>query len=525
MIRLLKFRYIITALSVALLFAALWYAVNFMNFVLFPSSAADQLYILAELPMGTSLQATSNKVKEIEELVSNLPAGEVESFVTRIGNHGYFNSGENENWAILSISLTPFGERSRNAEQIVEELRKNANGLTGFEKTTCIVDAGGPPVGRPITLRIVSSDDKMRTQLADSVTAFLTTIEGVKDIDRDDKPGKEQVEIKVNYDQLARLGLSVADIAQNVRIAFDGEVVSSVRYGDEDVDFRVLLQERARTGAEYLKRLLIPNRQGRLIPLRDVAWLKTGPGPSNFYHFDGERTITVTADIVKGTTTPLLATQAVYDHFDLDKNWPGMRFVVGGEAEETQKSMVSLAIAFITAVIAIYFLLILLFNSPLQPLLVLSAIPFGIIGVIAAFVLHSQSLGFMAMMGVIGLSGVVINDSLVMVNHINNLRKQRPGDRLIKIVAKGSSDRLRAVIMTSLTTISGLLPLAYGIGGSEPFMAPMALALGYGLLFATPVTLVLLPSLYMISNDIRIVLSRIAEFVKSLFIHQQEQAA
>ncbi|MCD4691372.1 MAG: efflux RND transporter permease subunit, partial [Calditrichales bacterium] len=254
-------------------------------------------------------------------------------------------------------------------------------------------------------------------------------------------------------------------------------------------------------------------------------WLKTGPGPSNFYHFDGERTITVTADIVKGTTTPLLATQAVYDHFDLDKNWPGMRFVVGGEAEETQKSMVSLAIAFITAVIAIYFLLILLFNSPLQPLLVLSAIPFGIVGVIAAFVLHSQSLGFMAMMGVIGLSGVVINDSLVMVNHINNLRKQRSGDKLIKIVAKGSSDRLRAVIMTSLTTISGLLPLAYGIGGSEPFMEPMALALGYGLLFATPVTLVLLPCLYMISNDIRMALSRIGSFIKRLFIRGQEQTA
>jgi len=153
-------------------------------------------------------------------------------------------------------------------------------------------------------------------------------------------------------------------------------------------------------------------------------------------------------------------------------------------------------------VIAIYFLLILLFNSVTQPFLVLVAIPFGIVGVIGAFVLHGQPLGFIAMMGVIGLAGVVVNDSLVMVNHINDLRRQRPNDPVPRIVAEGASNRLRAVIMTTLTTVGALLPLAYGIGGSDPFLPPMALALGYGLIFATPLTLVLVPCLYLAGNDI-----------------------
>ncbi len=498
----LRFRYILVLLFILCLAGSIWYAVNFMKFVLFPSSMADTFYILVETPIGTSLHATSDKVKEIEERIADLPQEELESFVTRIGTQGWFASGENENWAFLTVDLTPFTQRSRDADQIVEGLRQKTDQLAGFDKIVYSIEAGGPPVGKPITLRVVGSDDSLRTELADSVVAFLGTLVGVKDTDRDDKAGKEQVEIKVNYRQLSRLGLTVADIAQNVRIAYDGELVTSVRYGDEDVDFRVLLQERARTRPQFLSDLLIPNQQGRLIPLKEASWLKTEPGPSNYNHFNGERTVTVTADVTKGQTTPLEATDAILNHFNLTKDWPGLALVVGGEAEETQESMVSLYRAFLLAVVAIYFLLILLFNSLTQPIIVMTAIPFGIMGVIIAFALHGMALGFVAMMGVIGLAGVLVNDSLVLVNHINGLRRQRPEESVKGLVALGTADRLRAVILTSLTTVAGLLPLGYGWGGSDPYMAPMALALAYGLLFATPITLFLVPSLYVIRHDV-----------------------
>ncbi|MCP4706858.1 MAG: efflux RND transporter permease subunit, partial [candidate division Zixibacteria bacterium] len=137
-----------------------------------------------------------------------------------------------------------------------------------------------------------------------------------------------------------------------------------------------------------------------------------------------------------------------------------------------------------------------------QPFMVMVAIPFGIIGVIITFGLHGEPFSFVAIMGIVGLSGVVVNDSLVLVNHINRLKKQSPEDDMKKIVAQGTEDRLRAIVMTTLTTVVALLPLAYGIGGTAVFMSPMALALGWGLLFATPLTLVLVPSIYVIGQDI-----------------------
>jgi multidrug efflux pump subunit AcrB len=179
-----------------------------------------------------------------------------------------------------------------------------------------------------------------------------------------------------------------------------------------------------------------------------------------------------------------------------------MRIIAGGEAQETEESMSGLFRTFVIAIVGIYFLLVLLFNSFTQPFLVMVAIPFGIIGVIIAFALHGAPLGFIGMLGVVGLIGVVVNDSLVLVDHVNQLRKERPNESVLELIAEGASNRMRPVLLTTLTTLSGLLPLAYGIGGTDPYMAPMALALGYGLLFATPLTLLLVPCLYMVFNDI-----------------------
>ncbi|NIW39457.1 MAG: AcrB/AcrD/AcrF family protein [candidate division Zixibacteria bacterium] len=498
----LKLRYLYLLFSIALFAASIWYATSHMKFILFPKSAADVFMIYAELPLGSSIYKTADKMKEIEQFVIDLPDYEVQSFATRVGSHGEMRPGENEHWAFVRVNLSPYARRDRNAEQIVEELRDRTDRLEGFDKIFYNIEAGGPPVGMPITLRIVGSDDEMRRRLTDSIITYMQTIQGVKDIDRNDKLGKMQVELKPQYEKLSRLGLTVADIATTVRTAYDGDIATNVRYGEQDVDFRVIMEDDARESIDFLAELLIPNRTGRLIELGEVAEFSTSPGPGNYYHYNGERTTIVTSDLDKDLAAPLEVTNQIQDHFNLDQDWPGMRMVIGGESEETSKSFRSLFIAFAIAVIAIYFVLILLFDSVTQPLMVLVAIPFGIISVILAFALHAEPLGFLALMGLVGLTGVVVNDSLVMVNHINGLRRKSPEKPIIDIVSQGASDRLRAIIMTTLTTVVGLLPLAYGIGGSDPFIAPMALALGYGLLFATPLTLALVPSLYVIRTDI-----------------------
>jgi multidrug efflux pump subunit AcrB len=268
------------------------------------------------------------------------------------------------------------------------------------------------------------------------------------------------------------------------------------------VNFRVIIHEKARKQLTYLNELLIPNRRGRLIPLKQVATLLSGPGPSDYRHYNGERTVTIEADVDQDVITPLEVSEAVQKHFDLDKDWPGIRLAVRGEVFETQESMAGLFRTLIIAIIGIYFLLVLLFDSLTQPFLVMVAIPFGITGVIIAFGLHGEPFSFMGIMGIIGLSGVVVNDSLVLVDHLNKQKEENPEKNLKRIVAEGTADRLRAIVMTTLTTVVALLPLAYGIGGTAIFMAPMALALGWGLLFATPLTLVLVPCLYIISHDL-----------------------
>jgi multidrug efflux pump subunit AcrB len=255
-----------------------------------------------------------------------------------------------------------------------------------------------------------------------------------------------------------------------------------------------------------------------LIALDEVASLEIAPGAFFFFHSEGERAVTVTADVSQEKTTPMKVMEEGMKYFTPEKlnaEYPGVRFDVGGEAEESRRAMLDLYGTFVLAALGIYFLLMLLFNSVTQPLMVILSIPFGLCGVIIAFALHGEPFSFLGMMGVVGMAGVVVNDSLVLVDHLNGLIRRTTNKEstanvpfankkeLLQQIASGTADRLRPIILTTVTTVAGLLPLAYAFGGHDIYMAPMAMAIGYGLLFATPITLVLVPSLYMIGYDIK----------------------
>jgi Cation/multidrug efflux pump len=274
-----------------------------------------------------------------------------------------------------------------------------------------------------------------------------------------------------------------------------------MRLGDEDIDFRMNFSEDNKSSLDSLNNLLIPNNRGRLIRLKDITDISLNDGSQNFTHYDGKRSTTITGDLNKDIITSTKLTKLVKNEFTEDK-YPDINFVYGGESEETNQSVNDLIRSFLLAIVGIFFLLILLFNSLTQPFLVILTIPFGLMGVIIAFALHGEDLGFISMIGTVGLTGVVVNGSLVLVNHLNEKLNQVSLDSdLIPLVVEGSGDRFRPIVITSISTVAGLLPLAYGLGGSDPFIAPMALAIGYGLLFSTPLTLFLLPALYLIQID------------------------
>ena len=508
---LLRLRYLVVPLSVAVMAAAVWYAATRMSFVLFPTRGAERFFVNIELPMGSPLEATSQKVREVEHLVAALPAAEVESSLTRIGTAGYPPFGQAGNYAMITVRLAPYARRQRTADQIVEDLRGQTDRLEGYARIAYDVDAGGVPVGPPIALRVVGSDDRLRAGLAGRLQALLAAAPGVKDVMSDDLRGKDQLRIELDRPALARLGLTAAGVAATARLARHGERATSLRQGEEDVAFRVLLAPGSLRDRRALEDLLAVNDQGRLIRLGRVARLAEGPAPSARRHYNGRRAVTITADVDTRVATPLQAVEHVLARVDLARDWPGMGVVVGGEAEESLMSIKGLLAALGLAVLGIYFLLVLQLDSFAQPLLVLVTVPFGIVGVILALALHGEPLGFLAVVGTIGLAGVVVNDAIVLVSHLNALRRESPGAgpaEIRSMVASGTADRLRAVILTTVTTTAGMIPLAYGFGGYDLYMAPMALCLGYGLLFATPLTLVLLPALYLVGLDLALLRQR-----------------
>ena len=502
--RLLRWRYLLILLFMFTFYGVFQIGKHNLDVILFPSEMAKQFFIIIELPDGSNLKKTTEMTKKVEKMILDLEPGEIESFTTRIGGTYEANLfptfGKDQ--AFIRVNLPIYSKQLRSASEIVEQLRNQTKLISGIKKISYKIESGGPDVGRPITIRIVGTNDTMRMSLSNAIVAYLEQIKGVRDIERNDLSEKKQVRAVIDHQALARLGLNATDIALNLRTAYTGEIVTKVRYEDEEVDFRVSCESKAIENLNTVRNLLIPNARGDLIKLGTVVEFIPAEGTPDYYHYNGNRAVIITADVDLNTVTPLEATNQVINQFDIKSNWPGMQLLIGGEAEETNQSLQSLAVTMIIAVVGIYFLLILLFRSFLQPFLVISAIPFSILGVIIAYLLHGTPLSFTGMLGVIGLAGVVVNDSLVMVDHLNELRLASPQADLIKLVAQGSANRFRAIIMTTLTTVAGVTPTVYGLGGTDPFMAPMALSLGYGLVFATPLILFLVPCSYMVYVDI-----------------------
>jgi multidrug efflux pump subunit AcrB len=507
---LLNLRYVLAFVACLLLGGSLLYAKNSLKFVLTVRSAnIESITIRVNMPIGTSLEATSDTMRKIEAIIEKLPEGEIDSYFAQIGTGGR-HASKSSHLATLTLDLAPLSQFQRPFVELQSELRQKIKAIKGIKSFSMGFSTKGPPTGEPVEVMVKGANDTLRSQFANEIIAFLNTLEGVSDVERDDKLGKDEISLQINYPLLSRYGLTVADVSQTVRIAYDGQVATTTRYGDEDIDFRVILQREYRKDMEYLKQLKIPNKQGEFINLEEVATFHVGPGVYAFYHDSGERTITVTGELNDKVITSLEVMNALKEHArSIFSKYPGIRIDIGGEAEESRQAMQDILFSFALAALGIYFLLMVLFESLTQPFIVLISVPFGIAGVVLALALHGVTQpSFFTGIGIVGLAGVVVNDALVMVDHLNALRRKHSSQKMVALIAQGTANRLRPVLLTTVTTVAGLLPLTYGIGGEDAMMGPMAMALGYGLLFATPVTLVLLPCLYMIWDDIQRSFSR-----------------
>lgn len=509
-------------LFIGILLVATIFLASKMPFILFGSEEGiEQFYVRAEAPIGINLYKTEELVRQIEKRIEELPEGEVDAYTTEVGSTGkswmfdpYGKKGSHV--AQVTVYLAPHTKRERSVNEIIGFLRKKMKSVEGFEDIYFEKEEEGPPVGRPIAITIRGEKFKTLAEISENIEDYLKGVKGVKDIASDYELGENQIQVIVDEEKAATADLAVADIANSVNNAFRGGLATSIKptQAEEEIDVLVRFPEQYRKKADAFSKIVVPNKAGRLIPLEKVASLKYQTSVNRINHLDGKRAITVRAGVDKENITSIEANQKIAKEFaNISSIHPGYNLEFRGEQEENVKSKRSFLRAFALAGFLIFLILAANFNSLVQPLVVMMAIPFGLIGVIWAFFFHGLSLGFFMMVGIVGLTGIVVNDSIVLVDFINNLRRQGKGRR--ESIVEAGKLRLRPVILTTITTSLGLTPTAYGIGGGDPFLKPMALTIVWGILCASFLTLIVLPCIYAIIDDVTVKIAGHATVIKN----------
>lgn len=503
----LRHRYLFLLVT-ALVFGGLVHVtVKQLRIDIFPEDMIDIFHVRMRAPQGSSLEHTDQLAEKVRTVISGLPSNELQHVVTYSGRQvSYDNAGQSQgtHLAQLMVYLTPQETRERLTHAIIAEVREKISAIEGVERFEIESVKPGPPAGRPLEIKISGPDLEVTAAMAAEIEAYLANVPGVEDVQDDLEEGKEEIRIKVSEEEATRLGLRVEQVAETVFAAFRGAESTLVREGREEVKVRVRLPLTMRDEAR-LRALQVRNEQGRLIDLDRVASFERARGLPAIYHHNGDRVVTVGASINAGLTTATEVNLSLEKEFaDISQRYPGYSLVPSGEWKETRKIIEFMKVAFVVAVLLIYTIMVAQFSSFIQPLYVIASIPLGLIGVALALVAHGQPVSMMALMGVVGLGGVVVNDAIVLVTFINN--RVRKGMAVREAVLEAGLTRLRPILMTSVTTIAGLMPTIYGWGGYEPFIVPAAIALAYGLLFATFLTLVVVPVLCLVGEDVRRIL-------------------
>lgn len=449
---------------------------------IFPSESAKYIEIYTEIEPGTPLDKVREAHSTVEQAITSLPDSELVSWDMT------YETPVSEG----VVTLTSYDQRERSAAQIIEDLNHQLEMKKKDLFVKFSIDAGGPPPGEPVEIRVLGGTTSERDQAVELVSQWLEQQNGVADITNNEALKDPQLNIVPQYDWLATYNLTVSDLASTLRLAFDGDSVTSTWLGDQEVDIRLLLDAPYRD-IEKLSTTKIYTTDGDRVPLSRLATVEQIEAPRLIKHYNGEREVTVTAQITSDDVSPVALSNQLLSDLN-GKYASSITIDVGGEAESTNETMSGFVVAFPAAIVAIYFVLAIMFNSLLQPLLVMSVIPFAVVAALMALVVHLQPLSMFALIGVLGMTGVVVNNSLVLINRINELRAE--GLSALNAVVEASVSRLRPILLTSITTVAGLLPLAYGLGGTDVYMGPMSLTLGYGLLFSLPVVLIVVPALY-----------------------------
>ena len=507
----LHHRWIVVFLSIFVLVGSIVLAKQTMNFQLFPAVAVDQYLIRVTGKPGTSLSTLRSQLQKVDkEIRKNVNSDYLETTIISSGqmqrDAGDPLTQRGSRFGQIRVLYVPAVLRpGHDAVKDLRSIEKSLPDLFPQLEIAFELVTAGPPTGRALELEISSNDSTANVHVAEKLIAFLQDAKGVTTIESGLQPGDKEIHVVLDKSLAAYAGVNLSTAASHVRAAVDGLRVSTTRYGTEEVDVTIRYPDDVED-IQALQKLQIPNSRGGLIPLSSIARLDEKTGYTTVRHKEGIRVMRVFANIDATKTNSIELNKYVAENQDkwLADYKGKVKIHFGGEAEKNQESFQDLAFSFLFALIAIFFLLAIQFNSLGYPLIVMLAIPFGVVGVILSFYVHDlvwkpMPLSFFSTMGMVALTGVVVNSSMILLVFIQRARED--GMEAFEAILLAGRRRLRAVLLTAATTVVGLLPTAYGWGGTDPFVAPMALALSWGLAFATLITLIVIPAALAASID------------------------
>jgi multidrug efflux pump subunit AcrB len=493
----IKNRYLTVSIALFFLLGISGYALSGrLGFELMPKVESDSAVVTAILPVD----APRSRLEQIRSHLINASHRVSQAHGGTALHSGTFGIIK-DNTVEVVMYLTSPDTRPLSTAKVTELWREELGEISGLQSLRFESDRGGPGRGPTITVELSHRDISVLNKASNKLAKHLATFPNVNDIDDGYTVGKEQLDFELT-EAGRNLGITSSEIARQIRNSFFGSEALRQQRGRNQVRVMVRLPEEERESEYYIENLIIKTPLNREVPLFEIAKVKRGRSYTSISRRDGKRTLSVTANVTPQSEAPIIIEDIKKDFLpSLTIDHPGLSYSFEGKQAELRESLQSLLWGFVLALICIYVLLAIPFKSYLQPAIVMTAIPFGIIGAVIGHYIMGYSMSIISMMGIVALTGVVVNDSLVIIDYANN--KKRDGSNSFDAISGAARRRFRPILLTTLTTFFGLAPMIFETSRQARFMIPMALSLGYGIVFATGIILIIIPCLYIILDDIK----------------------
>jgi HAE1 family hydrophobic/amphiphilic exporter-1 len=465
-----------------------------------PDIEGGEVNIAIEMPTGTGLEETAEIAEQVEKLCEKIP--EVDTIFTTVGSSGVMSivQSSDPDKASIQARLLPRKERQRSSAEVARELRQEVAELPGAKIEVAEADpkSMGMEMESPVSISIQGDEMDVLEETAEEIAHIVSKVPGTGNVKTSLEEGKPEIQVQLDRERAATYGLGTYQVAQALKSAISGQIATRYRSGGQEVDLRVRLVPEARTSLEDLENLRISSPLGIQVPLKEIAQLKKAHTPAVISRQNQTRSCSIYADLDGRSLGSVMDDiRAELDKMQLP---PGYSITYGGEQEQMLESFDALKLALILGIILIYMVMASQFESLFHPLVIMFTIPMALIGVILAFVITGMTFSIAAYIGVILLAGLAVKNGIVLVDYINVLRSR--GLSRWEAILQAGPIRLRPVLMTALTAIFAMLPLALGLGEGAEIDAPLALAVIGGLTVATFLTLVVVPLMYTLLEDI-----------------------